>query len=141
MAQAPEEENKAVIQRHTEALNNRDREAFIDCFDQDSTPHGMEFEQFVEVEFSFFDAFPDLQYPIHEVLADGDLVAFRWTFSGTHEGRGGPEPLGSVDPTHEEVEVTGINIARVEDGKIVEYTAEWDVLELLETLDIVEYST
>ena len=140
MTQAPEKEIEAVVHRHIEALNDQDREAFIDCFDSESTPHGMDFDDFVEVEFSFFDAFPDLQYPLHEVVVDGDLVAFRWTFRGTHTGTGGPDPLGSVDPTHEEVEVTGINIARVENGKIVEYTAEWDVLELLETLGIIEYA-
>ena len=141
MTRDSEEDKVDVVHRHIQASNNQDREAFIDCFDSESTPHGMEFDEFVDVEFSFFDAFPDLQYPLHEVLVDGDLVAFRWTFHGRHSGKGGPDPLGSIDPTHEEVEVTGINIARVENGEIVEYIAEWNVLELLETLDIIEYST
>lgn len=141
MARSSEEENEAVIRRHIEALNERDREAFIECFDPNSTPHGMDFDEFVKVEFSFFDAFSNLRYPLHEVLVDGDLVAFRWTFEGTHDGQGGPEPLKSVEPTHEDVEVTGINIARVDGGKIVEYTAEWNYLELLDSVGVIEFST
>lgn len=136
MAQTSTEESKAVMRRHMEAGNERDRAKFIECFSPEAIPHGVELEEFVEIEFSWFDAFPDLEYSMHEVFGEGELVAGRWTFHGTHTEIGGPGPIKTIEPTHEEVEVTGINIGRVRDGKFVEYTGEWSVHELLDALGL-----
>lgn len=131
-------ENKAVLRRHLEAMNEQDREGFADCFAADALPHGMDLDEFIDAEFAWFDAFPDLHYVIHDVFGEGDRVALHWTFEGTHEKEGGPGVIGAVEPTDEEIEIEGINIARVEDGQIVEYTGAWKVDILLDAFGPID---
>ena len=133
------EESKELVHRCMDALIDRDREAFAEVFADDFVvqPFGMEREAFIEAEFAYYDAFPDLTYTLDEMIAEGDRIAFRWSMRGTHSGEGGPEPFGQLEPTHEEIDVSGINIARVEDGKITEWWPEWGTLELFQQLGVV----
>src|SRR3712207_8968952 len=61
-------------------------------------------------------AFPDLHATVEDVIAEGDKVVTRWTISGTHQGE--IEEFGP--PTGKQVEIKGITIHRIEEGKIVE---------------------
>ena len=63
----------------------------------------------------FLQAFPDLYATVDDVIVDGDLVALRWTETGTHQGR-----FGNLEPTGKHVTWTGINIFRVACGQVVE---------------------
>jgi predicted ester cyclase len=75
-------------------------------------------------------AFPDLEWRVDLVLGDGDLVAARWTASGTHSGA-----WGDVAPTGRRVTFSGVNIFRVGDGgKVVEIWNHRDDLGLREQL-------
>ncbi len=68
-------------------------------------------------------AFPDAEITIEDQLAEGDMVATRWTGRGTHQGE-----LMGVQPSGNRVEVMGNSISRIEDGKIVE---EWNIYDAL----------
>ena len=68
-----------------------------------------------------FNAF-DFQFTIDDVIAEGDKVVLRWTHAGTHVG----EFLG-MPATGRSYRTTGIEIWRVEDGKLVEH---WDVVDV-----------
>src|SRR5215472_14648064 len=63
-------------------------------------------------------AFPDLRMSVQDMIAERDRVAVLWTFQGTHSGSG----YGGLPPTGTRVEVRGITIWRIVDGRIVE---EW----------------
>jgi steroid delta-isomerase-like uncharacterized protein len=63
-------------------------------------------------------AFPDLRMSVQQMVAEGDKVAVLWTFQGTHTGSG----YEGLPPTGTNVEVRGITIWRIVDGRIVE---EW----------------
>ncbi|WP_306057768.1 ester cyclase [Natronococcus wangiae] len=63
---------------------------------------------------------------IEELISEGDVVTLRWTSHGKHE----KEFMG-VEPTHEEVTVEGMWMARIEDGKIAELWNNYDALGLL----------
>jgi steroid delta-isomerase-like uncharacterized protein len=63
-------------------------------------------------------AFPDLHISVGQMVAEGDKVAVLWTFRGTHTGWG----YEGLPPTGTRVEVRGITIWRIVDGRIVE---EW----------------
>jgi predicted ester cyclase len=71
----------------------------------------------------FRQAFPDWHAGQEASIAEGDLVAERFTARGTHQG----ELLG-VAPTGREVVLAGINIFRVQDGKVVERWGRTDDL-------------
>jgi steroid delta-isomerase-like uncharacterized protein len=81
---------------------------------------------------SYLAGFPDGTITIDEQLAEGDLVATRWTGRGTHKGE-----LMGVPPTGKQVTVSGITISRVKNGKVVEEWSNWDTLGLLQQLGAV----
>lgn len=72
-------------------------------------------------------AFPDLQVAVEEQIADGDKVVVRWTAHGTHEGA-----LLGLNPTGKPVTLTGIDIFRLVDGRIVERWAEGGIRAMME---------
>ncbi len=80
----------------------------------------------------FREAFPDWHSRLEALIAEGDLVAERFTARGTHQG----EIMG-VAPTGREVVLAGINIFRGQDGKLIERWGRTDDLGLLQQLGIV----
>lgn len=66
-------------------------------------------------------------------ICEGDLVASRMTYTGTHDG----EFMG-IPATDTAVEITGNTINRVEDGKIVESWAETDFMSLLQQVGAID---
>lgn len=74
-------------------------------------------------------AFPDIEFPTEDLIAEGDRVVIRAVGRGTHEG----ELLG-IPPTGREVTLPAIVIFRIEDGQIVERWAQTDTLGMLRQL-------
>jgi len=60
---------------------------------------------------------------VDEMIAEGDRVMVRWTFSGTHQGE-----FASLPPTYKRIEYSGINIFRIASGRISEI---WDIYDRL----------
>lgn len=81
---------------------------------------------------AYLTGFPDGRITIDEQLAEGDLVATRWTGRGTQQGE-----LMGIPPTGKQVTVSGITISRVEGGKVVEEWSNWDTLGMLQQLGVV----
>ncbi len=77
-------------------------------------------------------AFPDLQATVEDQVAEGDKVASRFTFRGTHRGE-----LAGIPPTGNQVEVTGIVISRIEGGKGAEDWSNYDALGMMQQLGVV----
>jgi steroid delta-isomerase-like uncharacterized protein len=63
-------------------------------------------------------------------VAEGDLVAFTWEFTGQHRG-----PFAGVAPTGKTVTLPGINVERLVDGKIVEHWSQFDLAGLVRQLN------
>jgi len=61
-------------------------------------------------------ALPDLTVEIHMQLAEGDLVTTRKTIRGTHRGA-----LLGVPATNTQIEISVIDIVRIEAGRYVEH--------------------
>ena len=78
-------------------------------------------------------AFPDVSVTIEDVVAEGDTVAQRLTFRGTHKG----EFMG-IEPTENQVEIANTLFTRIEDGQIVERWLLIDSLGLLQQLGVGE---
>jgi len=68
----------------------------------------------------------DLRFTIEDQVADGDRVVTRWNARGTHDGE-----LFGVTATGNAIDVHGITIHRLADGRIQEGWWNWDVLGLM----------
>jgi len=133
------EQNKAIVRRTLEEpwkgnLDVIDELVASDYVGSDpATPeplHGPEgVKEFVT---TYRAAFPDARIMVEQQLAEGDLVATRWSARGRHEG----ELLG-IEPTRKDVTVSGCTISRLEDGKIIEEFQNWDTFGMLQQLDAI----
>jgi steroid delta-isomerase-like uncharacterized protein len=122
---AVEEQNIALIKRHYDAWNSGDVEVLRGIFSPDYVYHSrpgqdVSFEQMIGWLKPQIAAFPDRVFSVEDILAKGDKVVSRFIFKGTHEG----EVEGLPPATGKKFEIIGIEIWRVEEGKIVE---SWDV--------------
>ncbi len=120
------EENKAISNRVAEAIGRGD----LDAFDELMAPELA--EEFKRSVGEIRGAFPDYAGTNVEQVAEGDRVANRFVFLGTHLG----EFMG-VAPTGRRVEFVGNSIDRVVEGRIVESWVEVDLLGVLEQLGAV----
>jgi steroid delta-isomerase-like uncharacterized protein len=77
-------------------------------------------------------AFPDTVHTIEAMIAEGDLVVTRLRGRATFLG----ECLG-IPPNGKVVEITGITIHRVVDGKLVEHWANIDSLSFMQQLGAI----
>jgi steroid delta-isomerase-like uncharacterized protein len=80
--------------------------------------------------------FPDVRFTVEDVIAEGDLVAVRFRADGSHLGE-----FQGYPPTGRPVVWTGINIFRIECGRIVESWSEVDGLGRLEQLGVLPSRT
>jgi steroid delta-isomerase-like uncharacterized protein len=129
--------NKAAIARVIEEILNQGKFELVgECFSErlvEHDPHqaGAEDprEGFVAAVQMFRAAFPDNYTFIEDQVAEGDRVATRWRMTGTHRG-----PFMGLEPTGNKVEATGIFFDRLENGRIVETWANYDLHGLLQQL-------
>ncbi len=82
-------------------------------------------------------AFPDLHFEIHEMLSDGDIVAFRSTMTGTHLGTLNFVPGKSIPATGRRVSVPHMHFIRLVNGKTVDLWHLWNVQMMLQQLGVM----
>ena len=80
----------------------------------------------------FRGAFPDSYFTVEDMIAEGDKVATRKTFHGTHEG----EFMG-IPPSGRSVSMGLIDIVRIAEGRVVEHWSEGDSLGLMQQLGVI----
>jgi steroid delta-isomerase-like uncharacterized protein len=86
-------------------------------------------EEFAAFADRIRNAFPDMDIVVEDAFGIDDKVAVRWSAKMTHKGDG----LG-VPATGKGVRITGMSIARIVNGKIVEGWDNWDRLGMLEQI-------
>lgn len=111
--------NKAVAKRvYEEGLS---RGIFTVPYTDDFVGHGgsrtFTHEDGMKEAKGWRSAFPDLTVNVDLMVAEGDMVAVRWTARGTNTGTG-----NGIPATGRKVQVSGTAIFRFVDGKIAE---EW----------------
>jgi steroid delta-isomerase-like uncharacterized protein len=135
------EENKAIVRRMFERpdgvaaeewkprvqegadpaaqLERGFRIRFSQMFAPDYVEHGprtdISVEELIKLMPTLMTAFPDLAYKVEDIFAEGDKVVARYTARGTHLGR-----LHDVPPSGKKIEINGIYVGRIADGKIAE---------------------
>ena len=132
------EENAAVVRRWIEAYNDRDAEeeaaarapGFVAHVP--GVPGPLDDAAWTGCTAAFSAAFPDLWLTVEDILADGDRVAARVTFRGTHRGE-----FQGIPPTERQVTFSAIEFNRMEGGKVAEHWVELDLLGLLQQLGAI----
>jgi predicted ester cyclase len=122
------EENKAIARRSIDELwNGRNAEVIDEVFAENyhdpSVKGRRTYKENAIVVFA--GAPPDLHVTIEDQIAEGDKVVTRYTWSFTHS-----VPFFGAAPTGKRIAWTGINISRLEGGKIVESWSNNDELGL-----------
>ena len=133
------EANKAIVRRWFEEVWNQGRTEMIDViFAPDARSHGLGDlpagpDGFKPFHAAFHGAFPDIHVSLEDVIAEGDLVAYRFTARATHVGA----TLGFA-PTNRRAEFTGMGFARFRNGQLVEGWNNFDELGMLQQLGVVQ---
>jgi predicted ester cyclase len=130
------EDNKALVQRFIAEIMNAGNTASMADFCVAGSLFAGGFAGQIK---AIKTAFPDFQWTIDNMFADGNFVAVRMTARGTNTGPlVGLPAFGRFDqpppPTSKWTLVTGMHIFTVSDGKIVSLASEIDQLGLLQQL-------
>jgi len=137
----PAKENKALVRRFLEE-SNKGKAAAMAVIDElwatNIVYHGgggeeiRHLKDYKQSTSDGYNACPDLHYTIDDMVAEGDKVAVRITFSGTHKGE-----FGGIAPTNKKLTFWAINIYRVVGGKFVEGWERADTLGIMQQLGAV----
>jgi predicted ester cyclase len=125
-------ENIEVLEEATSRFQRRDLDGYLKLYDNAVIHHGFSSRIRPGVAglrdhyTGFLKAFPDMRIDIQDIIADGDKLAHRILFSGTHKG----EFLGQP-PTGKMVRADGIHIHAFKNRKAVEVWQVFDNLTFL----------
>lgn len=133
-------EIKALARRWFEEAN-RGKVAFMAVMDElhttDIVCHGGTGEEIRGLKdlkrdlMEWYSAFPDLHFTIGDMVVEGDKVAIRCTWTGTHKGE-----IKGIPPTNKKVTMWEIQIDRIAGGKFAEIWTRYDTLGLMQQLGL-----
>ena len=131
-----EEQNKEIVRRQMEAWSKGDIVAFMEFlapeyayYSPSRSTKPMYREEAPEFGKMLRKAFPDINWSIEELFAEGDRVILRFIVNGTHEGE-----FQGIQATGNKFESSGIIIVRIENGKVVEEKEDFDYLGMYQQL-------
>lgn len=127
--------NKAVMKRfYEDAFNKGDLSIIDELFDKNFVDRSIARKEtrIRDIKPSFKEfrkAFPDMNIKIEDMLAEGNKVATRFIFQGTHKG----EFIGTA-PTGKKVKMRVIDIITLKNGKAIERIGVEDNLSMWQQL-------
>ncbi len=132
------EENKKTVRRYQEIYNSNDLDSLREVVSENlrtpkimsGIPTGMEGAKVAHR--IMLAGFPDYQTMIDDLIAEDDKVVARITMSGMNTGS-----FMGMPATGKHVSFTGIYMARIANGKIVEHWGEEDGVSLLQQLGVL----
>lgn len=95
-------------------------------------PPGSDKAGFSQGMVALLNAFPDIRIQVNEQFVKGDKVFGYFTWTGTHQNA-----FMGVPPTGKQVRVEGMDIWRVQDGKLAENWVIMDAMGLMMQLGVV----
>jgi steroid delta-isomerase-like uncharacterized protein len=131
------EDNKAVIHRLLARLNQKDVAALDEFCTPDfinhdpANPQVRSREDFKQWFAGLSTAFPDLDFSLDDILAEGDKAAYRYTLHATQSGS-----WRGAAPTGKSVTITAMAFVRLREGKIAELWLNTDALGLVQQLGL-----
>lgn len=140
-ASSLQEQNKAVAKSaFEEILSNGHFELADQLYARDFVNHGVRHDASLEEDQAalkgWHQAFSDVVVEPRKLIAEGDLVTVYWVARGTNTGTGNGLPA-----TGKKVELAGITIWRIADGKIKEEWSAFDQLSMMRQLGLLPPET
>ena len=137
------EENKAIVRRYfEEAWGKGNLDVMDELMAPDYVNHGSvpghpvtDREGMKRIEVATRQAFPEVNFEMHDMVAEGDIVVYRWTGGGTQQG----EFMG-IPPSGRQFSTQGVVFSRIRDGKIVEQRRIVDVYTMMQQLGAIPSS-
>jgi predicted ester cyclase len=102
----------------------------IDSFGDSEPPQGHNIKWLVDLVYLYRHAFPDLHLEVEDQIAEGDRVVTCLHMQGTQKNA-----LMAIPASGRKIDVTGIRVDLIIDGKIIESWAHFDALGMLRQLD------
>jgi steroid delta-isomerase-like uncharacterized protein len=137
--------NRQLLDRYVERYNAGDLDGVMDLYAEDAVqimPDGT-YEGWNTVRERLaqeLDGFTDLNHTVRSFVEQGDLFADEWTFVGTHTGSFRLPDGTELPPTGKRVEIRGMEVVRVRDGKIVLNSLYYDTMAVAVQLGLVPES-
>jgi ketosteroid isomerase-like protein len=134
------EQNIAVVREYHERMWMRDDlTALDDCWNPAAAVEVSGFadstiEAIRDDVTRYRGAFTDVRASILDLIGQDDKVVLHWETTGRHVG-----PYGSVAATGKDITMTGVDIFRVADGRIVACQSLWDGLSVYEQMGVLSY--
>jgi steroid delta-isomerase-like uncharacterized protein len=133
-AVSQQEMNKATARRVFEEIFNQGKFQVADeIYARDFVNHGLHRNASLQEDQAAVHwekrAFPDLKMTVDLMVAEGDLVTVVWTMRGTNTTAASPLPATGV-----KIELRGITVWRIVDGKIREEWTSFDLSQAVRQL-------
>jgi steroid delta-isomerase-like uncharacterized protein len=133
------EQNKSIVRRWVEEGWNKGNAALIDelftpdFYQHETGPETVNSREALRPFYAgYLTAFPDLQFTIEDLIAEGDKVVWRFKATGNNTG-----PFMGGPVTGKSVAVTGTITFRLENSRMAEAWLNLDVLGLLQQVGII----
>ena len=131
-----EAQNKAIVQKLIDGMNSRDTMIYEEFYAPNcalyfpsSSAKATTRAADLQSTKRNWKALPDVHWKIEEMIAEGDMVATRFTSSGTPK-----EEWNGIPASGKKFEIGGIFIVRIENGKVIEQREDADLLGLFQQL-------
>jgi steroid delta-isomerase-like uncharacterized protein len=136
------EANKKLLDRYVELYNAGELDACMDLYAEDAVQrmHDGTFEGLDAIRDRLardLSAFADANYFVDSFVDEDDKFADEWTFTGTNTGPFRLPDGTEVPATGKRVEIKGMELVEVRDGKIVVDNLYYDFMSALVQLDLV----
>ncbi|HEY6015833.1 MAG TPA: ester cyclase [Gaiellaceae bacterium] len=136
------EANRELLERYVELYNAGDLDACMELYAEEAVQrmHDGVFEGVAAIRARLardLDAFPDAEYVVESFVEDGDRFADEWTFTGTNTGPFRLPDGTEVPATGKPVEIQGMELVEVRDGKIVVDNLYYDFMAAVAQLGLV----
>src|SRR6266540_5418620 len=115
-------ETARVAREYFQALGRAERDAQLRYYAADAAVdiHGVTGavgrDEMIAFFAALFDAFPDWRFEILEIVSEGERAAVRWHARGTFAG---PANFMGFEPNGARIDLEGVDMVRVRDGRIV----------------------
>jgi steroid delta-isomerase-like uncharacterized protein len=133
-----EKDNLQLAKEALAAVNAHDIDSYVNLIDDSyvgesetiGTIHGRDGAR--QLWKTLFQAFPDLQYEVEQMIASGDHVVIRSTMTGTHQGS-----FAGIAPTNKKVSWGSCVIAEIRDGKAIRTRTYADNVSLFRQMGVL----